>query len=163
MTIRHKINEESPFFLKRDAPDEVQPVDGAEAPPPPPPAGKVYSTLDGIAHLSCSLVATDAFGIPITEVQQYSPDTGFMGSLSSPTFITVTFEARCREKPADRAPAARSLVSPPLNPSGRQRARPGRAHFRALDDRPGLGGVVLVTAFVLEEFFWARTVLPTSV
>ena len=86
MTIRHKINEESPFFLKRDAPDEVQPVDGAEAPPPPPPAGKVYSTLDGIAHLSCSLVATDAFGIPITEVQQYSPDTGFMGMIFKPYF-----------------------------------------------------------------------------
>jgi hypothetical protein len=76
ITIRHKVVEGSPFFLERE-----EASGGSEEGP-----GKVRSTLDGIAHLSCSLVATDANGIPIAEVQQYSPMVGFMKMVMDPYF-----------------------------------------------------------------------------
>lgn len=90
ITIRHKVSEGSPFFLRRDA--AVVDAAGEErgssglAPSRGATEDKVRSTLDGIAHVSCSLVATDSYGIPVTEVQQYSPTTGFMGMALGPHF-----------------------------------------------------------------------------
>ena len=42
--------------------------------------------MEGIAHVSCSLVATDQYGLPVTEVQQYSPTIGFTGMTLAPHF-----------------------------------------------------------------------------
>jgi len=70
ITIRHVVDEGSPFFGGRDEPT---PEERAAGEP-----GKVRSSLDGVTHVSCSFVATDANGTPISEVQQYTPFSGFM-------------------------------------------------------------------------------------
>ena len=67
ITITHPVDESSPFFASRDA------------------DGTVVSALEGVAHLSCSLVASDGYGTPIMEVQQYSNiDVGFQKMLTEP-------------------------------------------------------------------------------
>ena len=73
ITIRHKIEEDSPFFLRVS--DDLNYKEGVQ---------QVKSTLEGIAHLSCSLVATDANGIPIAEVQHYTPMVGFSKMVMGP-------------------------------------------------------------------------------
>ena len=87
ITIRHKVVEGSPFFLKREQAIVESRADGADdGGPPPLPQDQVRSTLDGIAHVSASLVATDSYGIPVAEVQHYTPTTGFMGMALAPHF-----------------------------------------------------------------------------
>ncbi|GMH76688.1 hypothetical protein TrLO_g9472, partial [Triparma laevis f. longispina] len=69
ITITHHIDEDSPFFDKRDE------------------AGEVISTVKGVVHVSCSLVGTDSFGNHITEVQQYSnTEVGFQKMMLDPYF-----------------------------------------------------------------------------
>ena len=65
ITIRHTVNEDSPFYQK---PSEDSIEKGAAV---------VQTSLDHVAHLSCSLTATDEYGLPIAEVQQYTPMVGF--------------------------------------------------------------------------------------
>ena len=87
ITIRHKVVEGSPFFLKREAAEEAEEAKtGGASASAAAPTGQVRSTLDGIANVSCSLVCTDQFGIPVTETQQYVPTTGFMGMCLKPHF-----------------------------------------------------------------------------
>ena len=67
ITITHPLDEESPFFEKRDE------------------EGNTVAKLDGIAHLSCCLIGSDAYGTPIAEVQQYSNcECGFQKMLTEP-------------------------------------------------------------------------------
>ena len=72
ITITHPIEEGSPFFAERLAPA----AEGEE--------GATVSKVDGVAHLSCSLVASDQHGTPISEVQQYSARVGFQEMILGP-------------------------------------------------------------------------------
>jgi hypothetical protein len=83
ITIRHKVTEESPFFLRRESESESENPEKDGDPEP----GQVRSTLEGVVHLAASLVATDSYGVPITEVQHYtSASSGFMAMMCKPYF-----------------------------------------------------------------------------
>lgn len=70
ITIRHKVEEDSPFY-KKPADIDVEKGGGESMGP------ALQTTLDHIVHLSCSLTANDESGLPIAEVQQYTPLVGF--------------------------------------------------------------------------------------
>ncbi|GMH86657.1 hypothetical protein TrVE_jg10700 [Triparma verrucosa] len=88
ITIRHKIDEESPLFLERGPPKLVKnEVDGTSQEQP----GDVRSTTSNIVHVSCALIATDTNGTPINEVQTYVVNTGFNAMLYAHYFEASDF------------------------------------------------------------------------
>jgi hypothetical protein len=75
MISRTEVNEDSPFFDDEEFLPKKDQSDPYEVPIPNPNYGK--ATLRRVAHVAASLVGTDRFGIPVTEIQHYACcDTG---------------------------------------------------------------------------------------